>query len=132
MSAIACGVFTPLAIMVALSARIAHLDRSIPSLGLKASPFGSAMVTSVGMFGLPSGFAPLSWMYNVPVLLLVGEIVDKPVAVDGRVEVRPIVPICATFDHRYVDAFHVSRLLSPFRAYLADPAAHEPPHVTAR
>ncbi|AUX19745.1 uncharacterized protein SOCEGT47_001970 [Sorangium cellulosum] len=34
-----------------------NLDRDLPALGLERSPFGSAMVTSVGMFGLPMGFA---------------------------------------------------------------------------
>ncbi|MEO8178893.1 MAG: 2-oxo acid dehydrogenase [Deltaproteobacteria bacterium] len=46
---------------------------NLPILGLKASPFGSAMVSSVGMLGLPSGFAPLAWLYRVPILALAGE-----------------------------------------------------------
>ena len=29
------------------------------------------------MFGLPIGFAPLSWMYKVPLLVLVGTITEK-------------------------------------------------------
>lgn len=98
----------------------------IAALGLAASPFGSAMVTSVGMFGLPMGFAPLAWMYSVPLLVLAGEISDRPVAVDGRVEIRPIIPISATIDHRYVDGAHLGRALKAFRTYLADPAAFEP------
>ena len=98
----------------------------IPALGVAASPFGSAMVTSVGMFGLPMGFAPLAWMYCVPLLVLAGEITDRPVVVDGRVEVRPIIPISATIDHRYVDGAHLGRALKAFRTYLADPAAFEP------
>ena len=101
------------------------LDRDIRALSLRASPFGSAMVTSVGMFGLPMGFAPIAWMYRVPILVLVGEIADKPVAVDGAVVVRKVVPICATIDHRYVDAWHISRLLDALKAYLADPRSHE-------
>jgi hypothetical protein len=60
-------------------------------------------------------------------LLLVGEIADKPVVVDGRVEIRPILPITATIDHRYADGWHISQLLKPFRAYLADPSPFEPP-----
>lgn len=109
-----------------LSAFLAgDLDRSLGALGLRGSPFGSAMVTSVGMFGLPMGFAPLSWMYKVPVLLLVGEIADKPVAVDGSVQVRPMLPICATLDHRFMDGWHISRLLEVFKAYLADPSTFE-------
>jgi len=101
------------------------LDKSLKALGLEHSPFGSAMVTSVGMFGLPMGFAPLAWMYKVPLLLLVGEVTEKPVAVEGRVEVRPVLPICATIDHRYADGWHVSKLLRPFKAYLENPAAFE-------
>jgi pyruvate/2-oxoglutarate dehydrogenase complex dihydrolipoamide acyltransferase (E2) component len=101
---------------------------AVPALSLEASPFGSAMVTSVGSIGLPLGFVPLAWMYKVPILVLAGEIMDKPMAVDKRVEVRPILPISVTIDHRYVDGWHIGQALAPFRAYLADPAAFEPSH----
>jgi pyruvate dehydrogenase E2 component (dihydrolipoamide acetyltransferase) len=78
------------------------------------------------MFGLPQGFAPLARFYRMPLLVLVGEIADKPVAIDGKVKVRPMLPLTATIDHRYADGWHISQLLKPFRAYLADPAAFEP------
>jgi hypothetical protein len=102
------------------------LRREIPALGLRRSPFGSAMVSSVGMLGLPQGFAPLAWMYDVPVLVLVGELAPRPVAVDGKVEVREVLPITATIDHRYADGWHVSKLMAAFRAYLAAPDRFEP------
>lgn len=103
------------------------LERGIEALGLKPSPFGSAMVSSIGTLGLPVGFAPISWMYKVPLLVLAGSVADKPVAIDKRVEVRPIMPITATIDHRYADGWHVSRAMTAFRGYLDDPAAFEPP-----
>ncbi|MFO0762063.1 MAG: 2-oxo acid dehydrogenase subunit E2 [Byssovorax sp.] len=103
-----------------------ELDRDFKSVGVERSPFGSAMVSSVGMFGLPHGFAPISWMYPVPALILVGEITDKPLAIQGKVEVRPVIPICATLDHRYMDGWHISRLLAHFKEYLANPPAFEP------
>lgn len=102
------------------------MRREIPSLGLRRCPFGSAMVSSVGMLGLPQGFAPLAWMYDVPVLVLVGELTSKPVAVDGKVEVREVLPITATIDHRYADGWHISKLLAAFREYLAAPEQFEP------
>jgi pyruvate/2-oxoglutarate dehydrogenase complex dihydrolipoamide acyltransferase (E2) component len=102
------------------------LNRSMKSLGVKSSPFGAAMITSVGMFGLPQGFAPLAKFYKMPLLVLVGEVTDKPVAVDGQVVIRPMLPITATIDHRYADGWHISELLKPFRAYLGDPASFEP------
>jgi 2-oxoacid dehydrogenase/acyltransferase catalytic subunit len=110
--------------VTALVTQALRLD--IPRLGLRRSPFGSAMVSSVGMLGLPHGFAPLAWMYDVPVLVLAGEIARKPVVVDGRVEAREVLPICATIDHRYADGAHIGRLLAAFRAYLAAPARFEP------
>ena len=105
-------------------------NRSIKALGVKANPFGSAMVTSVGMFGIPQGFAPLAPFYRMPLLLLVGEITDKPVAVNGKVKVLPMLPLTATIDHRYADGWHISQLLKPFKAYFADPASHEPDPAT--
>lgn len=107
------------------------LGLELKPLGLHASPFGSAMVTSVGMFGLPQGFAPLAWMYDVPLLVLVGEITEKPVVVDHQVVVRPVIPITATIDHRYVDGWHVSKLMRAFQTYLGAPAAYEPDPATA-
>ncbi len=110
-----------------LSAWIAGThNRSIKALGVKASPFGSAMVTSIGMFGIPQGFSPLARFYKMPLLVLVGEITDKPVAVEGRVEVRPMLPLTATIDHRYADGWHISQLIKPFKAYMTAPNAFEP------
>lgn len=104
-----------------------NLRLDIAPLALHPCPFGSAMVTSVGMFGLPHGFAPLAWMYDVPLLVLVGEVAERPQVVAHQVVVRPVIPITATIDHRYVDGWHLSRLMRAFRAYLEDPASFEPP-----
>jgi pyruvate dehydrogenase E2 component (dihydrolipoamide acetyltransferase) len=105
------------------------LRRDVSRLGLHRSPFGSAMVSSVGMLGLPQGFAPLAWMYDVPLLVLAGELTRKAVVVDGRIEAREVLPITATIDHRYADGWHISRLLTAFREYLAAPERFEPAHV---
>jgi pyruvate/2-oxoglutarate dehydrogenase complex dihydrolipoamide acyltransferase (E2) component len=112
--------------LLKLSAFISeNLGLDLPQLGMPRAPFGSAMVTSVAMFGLPQGFAPLAWIYDVPILILVGEITDRPVVVDGRVEARAVLPVTATLDHRYVDGFHVGRLMKAFREYLAAQARFE-------
>ncbi|NVB78355.1 MAG: 2-oxo acid dehydrogenase [Kofleriaceae bacterium] len=103
-----------------------ELGLDLPALGLPREPFGSAMVSSVGSLGLPQGFAPLAWMYGVPLLVLVGEISRKPVVVGDHVEVGEILPITATIDHRYADGSHISRMMTAFREYLAVPARFEP------
>jgi pyruvate dehydrogenase E2 component (dihydrolipoamide acetyltransferase) len=103
-----------------------ELGVAVPALSLEAEPFGSAMVSSLGSLGMPTAFVPLAWMYKVPLIVVAGEIADKPVAVDKRVEIRPMLPISASIDHRYVDGWHIGKLLKPFRAYLEDPAQFEP------
>lgn len=106
-----------------------HLD--LPSLGMRREAFGGAMVTSIGMWGINHAYSPLAAYYRIPVLVLVGEVVQKPVAVQGRVVVRPMLPLTATFDHRYVDGFHAARFAHAVRQYLEDPAAFEPAPVGA-
>jgi len=101
------------------------LRLDIPALALRKTPFGSAMVTNVATFGLPQGFAPIAWMYDVPLLVLVGEITERALVVDGRVVARPVLPVTATIDHRYVDGWHISEAMRAFREYLADPDRFE-------
>lgn len=96
------------------------------ALGMPPSPFGCAMITNVGALGLPPAFGPLAPLYRVPLLVVAGAIVDKPVAVSGRVEARAVLPVVATFDHRYYDGFAAGELQRAFFDYLADPGAHEP------
>jgi len=94
--------------------------------GLPAYAFGTAMVSSVGMFGIQHAYAPLAFYYRVPLLVLVGEVQRKPVAVGDNVEIRPMLNLAATLDHRYLDGFHAARLARSVREYLEDPKRFEP------
>jgi pyruvate/2-oxoglutarate dehydrogenase complex dihydrolipoamide acyltransferase (E2) component len=96
-------------------------------LGLRAEPFGSALVTSVGMFGVQHAYAPLSPFYRVPFLALVSEVAPKPVVRNGEVVALPMLTVSATMDHRYLDGAHAARLARSVRGYLEDPRAFEPP-----
>lgn len=98
---------------------------SIPALGIAPSPFGSAIVSSVGMFGLPVGFAPIAWMYRVPLLVLVGKISERAVVIDGRVQARPMLPLSVTVDHRYVDGAGLGLALAALEGYLRWPSNYE-------
>jgi pyruvate/2-oxoglutarate dehydrogenase complex dihydrolipoamide acyltransferase (E2) component len=100
--------------------------------GLPRDAFGSAMVTSVGMFGVQRAYAPLSPFYRIPFIVLVSEIAERPVVVAGKVAARPTLSLTATMDHRYLDGAHAARLANAVREYLADPATHEPRPVEAR
>lgn len=104
------------------------LGVDLSRFGVPYDAFGSAMVTNVGSFGLTTGLPPLLPLSRCPLLVLVGEVQDRPVARDGAVVVRPILPIGVTFDHRLLDGYHAGVLAKTFRAVLERPAellAHE-------
>lgn len=102
------------------------LDLDLPRLGLRRESFGSAMITSVGMWGVSRAYSPLARYYRVPLLVLVGAVEQRPVAVAGQVVVRPMLTLTATFDHRYVDGSHAARFARAVQEYCADPVRHEP------
>ena len=104
----------------------ADKDVDLKRLGLPRRAFGSAMVSSVAMFGVQKAYGPLSPLFRIPILALVSEVAVKPVVVDGEIVARPILTITATMDHRYLDGSHAARLGTSVREYLEDPGAYEP------
>jgi pyruvate dehydrogenase E2 component (dihydrolipoamide acetyltransferase) len=99
------------------------LGLDLRSFGVPYDQFGSAMVTNIASFGLPMGFAPLVPFSRVPILLTVGRVSDAPLAVDGAVDVRPVLRIGVTLDHRIIDGFEAGRLAQRFLAVMANPIA---------
>lgn len=102
------------------------LNMDLPQFGLPRQAFGSAMITSVGMWGVTNAYSPLTSYYRVPVLVLIGAVEPRPVARAGLVVVRPMLTVTATFDHRYVDGFQAAQFADAIRQYCTNPAACEP------
>jgi pyruvate dehydrogenase E2 component (dihydrolipoamide acetyltransferase) len=115
--------------MRAISYLTYDLDLDLTRLGVVKDEFGSAMVTNVGMFGLAQAHAPLVPFARTPLVVLVGEVQDKPVAEAGRVVVRPVMTLGVTFDHRFMDGWHGGAMAQLFRAYIEDPARFEAPRA---
>lgn len=99
-------------------------DIDLHKLGVPYDQFGSAIVTSFGMFGLGLGLAPLVPFAHTTLLISVGEVRDKAVVVDGQIVVRPMLTVGATFDHRLIDGFQASVLAKAGREIIEDPAKH--------
>ncbi len=93
----------------------------IKALGLERFPFGSCIITSVGMFGLDEGYAPPTPFARVPVYVLLGSVAEKPAVVDGQLAVRPQMTITATIDHRFLDGFQGGILAKIVRRILENP-----------
>lgn len=71
--------------------------------------YGTVLVTSVGMFGIGSG-----WGIPVPnhsLQLTLGGIGEKPGVVDHRIEVRKYLSVTVSFDHDVVDGAPAARFI---------------------
>ncbi len=97
------------------------LGVELKALGLEAFPFGSAIVTSIGMMGVDEGFAPPTPFARVPLYVVVGAVREQPAVVDGKIAIRPQITLCATIDHRFVDGLQVAKLVGKVRELFADP-----------
>lgn len=97
------------------------LGINLPMFGLEANPFGSCIVTNVGMFGIDEAYAPPTPWARVPVYLLVNAVKDMPTVVDGQILVRPNLTVTATIDHRYIDGAQLGVLAKILRQVLENP-----------
>jgi pyruvate dehydrogenase E2 component (dihydrolipoamide acetyltransferase) len=54
-------------------------------------------------------------------ILSVGRAVEKPIAVDGEIEIRPILEVTLSFDHRAIDGGLAQRFMARIRENLEEP-----------
>jgi 2-oxoglutarate dehydrogenase E2 component (dihydrolipoamide succinyltransferase) len=81
---------------------------------------GVFSITNGGVFG-----SMLSTpIVNPPQSAILGmhNIVERPVAIEGRVEIRPIMYVALTYDHRLVDGKEAVSFLVRIKEYIENPA----------
>lgn len=105
--------------LAALSFLQYELNIAVP--GTPRDPFGGAMVTSVGMFGISRAYAPLVTFSHAPIIALIGRVEPRPVVRDGEVVIRQMFTLTGTFDHRVLDGFGAGKLAGALRRLLERP-----------
>ena len=95
------------------------------TLTLEEIEAGTFTISNLGAFGADT-FTPI---VNPPqcAILGTGRIVEKPLVVDGQVEVRPTMWLSLTFDHRLVDGAPAARFLAALAERLASHPADSAP-----
>jgi 2-oxoglutarate dehydrogenase E2 component (dihydrolipoamide succinyltransferase) len=80
---------------------------------------GSFTITNGGIYGSMLSTPIL----NPPQVGILGmhNIVERPVVIDGRVEVRPIMYLAVTYDHRIVDGSEAVQFLVAIKQMIEDP-----------
>jgi len=93
----------------------------LPFAGQPAFPFGSAVITSVGMLGVDEAFVPPTPFLRVPLYVAIGRMREMVFAEDGVPVVRPGITVTATLDHRFIDGFQAGTLAREVRKYFDQP-----------
>ncbi|KAJ5119565.1 hypothetical protein N7448_010234 [Penicillium atrosanguineum] len=104
------------------------IEQSIAELGKKARDNkltiedmagGTFTISNGGVFGSLMG-TPI---INLPQTAVLGlhAIKDKPVAVNGKVEIRPMMYLALTYDHRILDGREAVTFLVKVKEYIEDP-----------
>ena len=88
-------------------------------LGPEDYGFGTFTISNLGMFGVDQFTA----IINPPeaAILAVGRVKDAPVVVDGKVEIKAMMSITLSSDHRLIDGAVAGRFLSHLREILEQP-----------
>ncbi len=76
-------------------------------------------LSSLGMFGIEQFTANI----NLPesAILAVGAIIDKPVALNGQVAIRPMMSLTLSYDHRTIDGADAARFMQTLKAFTENP-----------
>ncbi|WP_174524631.1 dihydrolipoamide acetyltransferase family protein [Nocardioides jensenii] len=81
---------------------------------------GTITITNIGSLGVVGGTPILN--PGEAAILAVGAIRQMPWVVDERIEIRDVVQLALSFDHRLVDGALGGKILTDIREYLEDPA----------
>ncbi|KAK4139137.1 uncharacterized protein C8A04DRAFT_33402 [Dichotomopilus funicola] len=104
------------------------IEKSIADMGKKARDGkltiedmagGTFTISNGGVFGSLMG-TPI---INLPQTAVLGlhAIKDRPIAVNGKVEVRPMMYLALTYDHRLLDGREAVQFLVKVKEYIEDP-----------
>lgn len=94
---------------------------TLPGTGLSANSFGSYVVSNIGSIGLDSGYGALMPSSNVSIVLILGNVLKKPMVVHGKIVPRKVLTLSATLDHRVVDGSHGGVLFRRIKHYVKNP-----------
>lgn len=111
---------------------IPELEISIKELAVKARENritiedmkgGTFTITNGGVFGSMMSTPIL----NPPQSAILGmhKIMDRPIAVEGKVEIRPMMYVALSYDHRVIDGRESVTFLVKVKEYLEDPLKME-------
>lgn len=89
--------------------------------GIPKDPFGGAMISNIGALGLDTAFAPLVPYSRTPMVILLGQAKPRPVVVGDAIEVRNVIRLNSTIDHRFCDGALLAKMVKVFNEAFDNP-----------
>jgi len=86
-------------------------------LRLPKTPFGSVIVTNIGSLGIKRALVPLVPFTRATMLMSIGEIGKEAKVINDKIEIRNIMNLGITFDHRFFDGSHAAAMIRDFENY---------------
>ncbi len=96
-------------------------------IGVRSDPFGSAMVTNVGQFGIRLGFAPLVPLSRCALVCMPSAIQRLPFVEGDEIVIKRAMQCSFTMDHRVFDGYQIGQLADQFRGRVETPREYYPP-----
>jgi pyruvate dehydrogenase E2 component (dihydrolipoamide acetyltransferase) len=90
------------------------------SIGVEDLQNSTISITNYGSIG--GLFATPIINFPEAAILGLGAVRDRPVVREGRIEVRPMMYVGVTFDHRIADGAEGAQFMNALRSYLEEPA----------
>lgn len=100
------------------------LGLPVPAAKVTAKHFGHAIVTNVSGMEFKDAIAPLVPICKPICVVVMNQIFEKPIVVNGEVKVRRVLYVNSSFDHRYADGHDAGKMFAAFRKVFTNPAKY--------
>jgi pyruvate dehydrogenase E2 component (dihydrolipoamide acetyltransferase) len=127
--AITGGLITPI-VFAAQNKGLAEISNAAKDLAgrardkkLKPQEYegGSFSVSNLGMFGIKAFTSIINPPQSCIIAVGVGE--DRPVVIDGKIEIATMMTVTMSCDHRVVDGATGAKFLQTFKQFIEEPAS---------
>jgi len=98
--------------------RMAELSRT-REIELKDLQGGTFTITNIGSLGGVWATPVINWPECA--ILALGKICEKAIPIDGKIEIRKMLPMSLSFDHRIIDGAMAAKFVSEIKRHLENP-----------
>lgn len=109
--------------LTALAAEIVRLSEAARDSSIQRSELSGSTITLTSLGKL--GGIVSTPVINAPEVGIIGvnRAVDRPMVVDGQVQIRTMMNLSSSFDHRFVDGYDAAKFIQDVKVLLEHPAA---------